>query len=105
MMNSLVCQQDKGMRQNRLTFGEWVLSFTPFSWAVRPPRLIHILNSQFDAEPSIDTPWDEPSESSPEFCAYRTGELFNYDPWTRIRGQALGMFLLSRLSLKRYLVN
>ncbi|OWZ66266.1 hypothetical protein AYX14_02491 [Cryptococcus neoformans] len=36
-----------------------------------------------------NTPWDEPSESSPEFCAYRTGELFNYDPWTRIRGQAL----------------
>lgn len=63
---------------------------------LHPPRgkyvLIHILNYQVDAEADIDTPWDEPSDSSPEFCAYRTGELLNYDPWTRIRGQALGTF-------------
>jgi serine/threonine-protein kinase Chk1 len=37
-----------------------------------------------------DTPWDEPSENSPEFNAFLTGELLNYDPWTRIRGQARG---------------
>lgn len=63
---------------------------------LHPPRgkyvLIHILSYQVDAEAAIDTPWDEPSDSSPEFCAYRTGELLNYDPWTRIRGHALGTF-------------
>lgn len=36
----------------------------------------------------IDTPWDEPSDSSPEYMAYLTGELLNYDPWTRIQGPA-----------------
>ena len=38
----------------------------------------------------VDTPWDEPSENSPEYRAFLTGELLNYDPWTRIRGQARG---------------
>lgn len=38
-----------------------------------------------------DTPWDEPSEStSPEFAAYLTGELWQYDPWSRIQGQTKG---------------
>ena len=37
-----------------------------------------------------DTPWDEPSDNSPEFAAYLSGELQKYDPWTRIRGQAKG---------------
>jgi serine/threonine-protein kinase Chk1 len=37
---------------------------------------------------SSDTPWDEPSDNSPEYKAYLTGELLQYDPWTRIRGQA-----------------
>ena len=37
-----------------------------------------------------DTPWDEPSDNSPEFRAYLNGELFNYDPWDRIKGQARG---------------
>jgi len=36
----------------------------------------------------VDTPWDEPSETSPEFAAYLSGQLLQYDPWTRIRGQA-----------------
>ncbi|ODN77535.1 hypothetical protein L202_04708 [Cryptococcus amylolentus CBS 6039] len=40
-----------------------------------------------------NTPWDEPGDNSPEFCAYRTGELLNYDPWTRIRGQARAILL------------
>ncbi|KAK6908880.1 hypothetical protein I203_102885 [Kwoniella mangroviensis CBS 8507] len=40
-----------------------------------------------------NTPWDEPSDASPEFCAYRTGELLQYDPWTRIRGQARAILL------------
>ncbi|WRT69745.1 uncharacterized protein IL334_006736 [Kwoniella shivajii] len=40
-----------------------------------------------------NTPWDEPSDASPEFCAFRTGELLQYDPWTRIRGQARSILL------------
>ncbi|KAK1923636.1 kinase-like domain-containing protein [Papiliotrema laurentii] len=40
-----------------------------------------------------NTPWDEPSENSPEYAAYLTGELLNYDPWTRIRGQAKNILL------------
>ncbi|WWC92860.1 uncharacterized protein L201_007821 [Kwoniella dendrophila CBS 6074] len=40
-----------------------------------------------------NTPWDEPSDASPEFCAYKTGELLQYDPWTRIRGQARSILL------------
>jgi hypothetical protein len=38
-----------------------------------------------------DTPWDEPSETSPEFAAYLSGQLLQYDPWTRIRGPAQSM--------------
>lgn len=34
-----------------------------------------------------DTPWDEPADSSPEFAVFMTGQLWQYDPWTRIRGQ------------------
>jgi serine/threonine-protein kinase Chk1 len=37
-----------------------------------------------------DTPWDEPTENSPEYAEYLTGELLKYDPWTRIRGQTRG---------------
>ncbi|PWY98246.1 Pkinase-domain-containing protein [Testicularia cyperi] len=37
------------------------------------------------------TPWDEPTSRSPEYNAYRTGELFTYDPWTRIPADALSL--------------
>ncbi|ORX37650.1 kinase-like domain-containing protein [Kockovaella imperatae] len=40
-----------------------------------------------------NTPWDEPSDNSPEFRAYLTGELLQYEPWTRIRGSAMAMLL------------
>lgn len=33
---------------------------------------------------SLDTPWDEPSENSFEFCAYVNGEIFDKDPWNRL---------------------
>ncbi|WVQ78984.1 hypothetical protein IAT38_001076 [Cryptococcus sp. DSM 104549] len=45
-----------------------------------------------------NTPWDEPSDTSPEFCAFRTGELLQYDPWTRISGTAKD-FLLRMLCI------
>ncbi|EJT52536.1 hypothetical protein A1Q1_03668 [Trichosporon asahii var. asahii CBS 2479] len=35
-----------------------------------------------------NTPWDEPSENAIEFRAYVNGEIWQYDPWCRIRGQA-----------------
>lgn len=47
----------------------------------RLPSLIEIFTDKY-----LDTPWDEPSDASPEFCAYKTGELLQYDPWTRIKG-------------------
>ena len=37
------------------------------------------------------TPWDEPTSRSPEYNAYRTGELFCYDPWTKIPSDALSL--------------
>lgn len=37
-----------------------------------------------------DTPWDEPSTASPEYKAYLTGELLQYDPWNNIPQDALG---------------
>ncbi|ORY34690.1 kinase-like domain-containing protein [Naematelia encephala] len=40
-----------------------------------------------------NTPWDEPSENSPEFRAFLTRELLQYDPWTRIKGQAKAILL------------
>ncbi|KAJ1022481.1 hypothetical protein NDA16_003470 [Ustilago loliicola] len=37
------------------------------------------------------TPWDEPTSRSPEYNAYRSGELFNYEPWTKIPADALSL--------------
>lgn len=37
------------------------------------------------------TPWDEPTSRSPEYNAYRTGQLFSYDPWTKIPSDALSL--------------
>ncbi|KDN50390.1 Pkinase-domain-containing protein [Tilletiaria anomala UBC 951] len=38
-----------------------------------------------------NTPWDEPTTRSPEYEAYLTGELLQYDPWTRISEQPLDL--------------
>ncbi|KAL7425213.1 Chk1 protein kinase [Cryptotrichosporon argae] len=40
-----------------------------------------------------NTPWDEPSDRSPEYQAYLAGEIFQYEPWDRIRGQAKSILL------------
>lgn len=37
------------------------------------------------------TPWDEPTSRSPEYNAYRSGALFEYDPWTKIPADALSL--------------
>ena len=31
-----------------------------------------------------DTPWDEPTANSPEFCGYVNGSVFYEEPWSRI---------------------
>jgi serine/threonine-protein kinase Chk1 len=45
----------------------------------------HVSLSIVDA----DTPWDEPSTSSPEYRAYISGELLQYEPWSNIPQDAL----------------
>lgn len=37
----------------------------------------------------LDTPWDEPTDRSPEFCRYLSGEIFNEEPWTKFGTNAL----------------
>ena len=39
--------------------------------------------------PCSDTPWDEPTERSQEFCRYLSGEIFNEEPWTKFSTNAL----------------
>ena len=38
-----------------------------------------------------NTPWDEPTQRSPEYHAYLSGELLRMDPWTRISMDALSL--------------
>ncbi|CAD6931699.1 unnamed protein product [Tilletia controversa] len=38
-----------------------------------------------------NTPWDEPTSRSPEYMAYLSGELFQYDPWTRLQPDSLSL--------------
>ncbi|KDQ17483.1 hypothetical protein BOTBODRAFT_29660 [Botryobasidium botryosum FD-172 SS1] len=39
------------------------------------------------------TPWDEPTVSSPEYNAYLSGEIYDIDPWSRIKGDALDLLV------------
>jgi hypothetical protein len=77
------------MLLNLLISGGWVLFCLLCLWVVRCFPL-----NQNEVEMRlirVDTPWDEPSENSQEFMAYLSQEIFDFDPWTRIRGQAKGM--------------
>ncbi|KAI9567517.1 kinase-like domain-containing protein [Boletus coccyginus] len=38
-----------------------------------------------------NTPWDEPTDRSPEFCRYLSGEIFNEEPWTKFGTNALSL--------------
>lgn len=44
-----------------------------------------------------DTPWDEPTDRSSEFCKYLTGAIFDEEPWTRLGTDAMCMLILSLL--------
>lgn len=46
----------------------------------------------------VDTPWDEPTQNSAEFCAFVDGTLLEMDPWSRIRGGTLGKIFSLSLS-------
>ena len=41
----------------------------------------------------VDTPWDEPTERSEEFCVYCTTQDRNYSPWNRIPAETLDLLL------------
>ncbi|TDL20604.1 CAMK/CAMKL/CHK1 protein kinase [Rickenella mellea] len=38
-----------------------------------------------------NTPWDEPTANSPEFCRYANGTIFQEAPWNRINKQAMSL--------------
>ncbi|KAJ7110723.1 kinase-like domain-containing protein [Mycena crocata] len=38
-----------------------------------------------------NTPWDEPTAKSPEFCRYLSGEIFMEQPWCRFSAEALSL--------------
>ncbi|KAG6330497.1 hypothetical protein ID866_8593 [Astraeus odoratus] len=38
-----------------------------------------------------NTPWDEPTDRSPEFCRYLSGEIFREDPWNRLGRNVLSL--------------
>ncbi|KAG1719656.1 kinase-like domain-containing protein [Suillus lakei] len=38
-----------------------------------------------------NTPWDQPTARSSEFCQYITGEIFNEAPWNRLGEKALSL--------------
>lgn len=37
----------------------------------------------------LDTPWDEPTQHSPEFYRYLSGEIYQEEPWNRFSSEAL----------------
>ncbi|KAG9014675.1 Chk1 protein kinase [Tulasnella sp. 427] len=40
-----------------------------------------------------NTPWDEPTDASPEFVAYVRGKIFSTPPWDRLRGKVVDFLL------------
>jgi len=38
-----------------------------------------------------NTPWDEPTQHSPEFSRYVSGEIFQEEPWNRFNSDALSL--------------
>lgn len=38
-----------------------------------------------------NTPWDQSTAQSSEFCQYITGEIFNEPPWDRLKAEALSL--------------
>ncbi|KAJ7257532.1 kinase-like domain-containing protein [Mycena haematopus] len=38
-----------------------------------------------------NTPWDEPTQNSHEFCRYLSGQIFREEPWNRFNSDALSL--------------
>jgi hypothetical protein len=76
-------------------FGVSASFFSPCSLEVSSP---HSSCGRW-TQNSADTPWDEPSENSVEFCAFLNGEIFEKDPWNRLSSTVLGM---ARRSSRRF---
>lgn len=56
---------------------------------------LHLVYASVTNPDVIDTPWDEPTDRSPEYCRYLTHEIFRDAPWTKLSGPQLGAFLSS----------
>lgn len=72
--------------------GVWALSSSPSSQGV---GAIHY-SKETSLNSVLDTPWDEPTTRSPEFCRYVSGEILREDPWNRLGQNALCMFAAAR---------
>ena len=58
-------------------------------------QCVHLLQNELFFSHPKDTPWDEPTEKSPEFRAYLDGSIFREDPWNRLPSGPLGYFVPS----------
>ena len=71
----------------------WGVGVILFTLLVGSMSFIYLLlfSSQIKLipHPLIDTPWDEPTIKSPEFCRYVSGTIFSEAPWNRIPSEAL----------------
>lgn len=45
--------------------------------------------ANFELSGLLDTPWDEPTDRSPEFSRYLSGEIFIENPWNRLGDDAI----------------
>lgn len=51
---------------------------------------------------AADTPWDEPTPSSPEFSAFLDGSILTQDPWRRLgspKSSAIAQLVLAMLTV------
>jgi serine/threonine-protein kinase Chk1 len=67
--------------------GELVSFFSHFSWEVR--QIPNHFHKRFKLTFLPDTPWDQSTAQSSEFCQYITGEIFDEPPWNRLETEAL----------------
>lgn len=78
--------------QSRSIYGElgWCYSLCWLVVSLLLRRIVTAILVETAVSLPSDTPWDEPSTASPEYKAYLTGELLQYDPWNNIPQDALG---------------
>lgn len=72
-------------------YGALVSFYTPYFVEASLRMLLPVLKADISYLHS-DTPWDEPTASSPEFCRYVSGTIFAERPWSRIPSEPLCRF-------------